>query len=406
VRSIYSNYGGAGGVLLVAIGLRFLLDPVLHDTLPLITLVGAVAASGWIGGWRASACAAVLGYLAGQFFFMSPRGHLGLAPGNEVMTLVQYLLSCISIVAISRAWESRCHAVRHQIDNLVVDWTRESERMRVELARQTQAAAAASVAKNEFLANIRHEVRTPLNSIIGLTDLLLESPLSEEQRTQLGFANVAARELFELMDDIIEYAGSDSGRIDPPPEEFSVNGVLEAVCADVAIVAARKDLDLTMVDETNGLRAFGHPARLREALTHLASNAVKFTAQGRVRLRVMCVPHDRQDLELRFVVEDTGIGIAPDWLDRLFSPFQPLDSSITRRYGGVGLGLANTRRLANLMGGDVGVHSTQGEGSTFWFTARVQPVVDPPAGDRIGCSIRVVRDESHAGVRRVPAKLR
>jgi signal transduction histidine kinase len=355
VRSMSSSYWAACGVLIAA-------------------LVVAIGAAGWIGGWRAAAPVTLVGFVTAQYVLLAPRGEFDVSPERDFITLVAYVLISLAIVGFGRAWEMRLRAAEQDIGRLMLDRFREVEAIRIELASRTAAAAAADATKNEFLANIRHELRTPLSSIIGFTSLLLESPVNEEQRRQLDFANAAARQLLEQLDAIIEYSDLAAGRVGLAHEEFAVGGVLAEAHATVATAASAKGLELTMLDMTHGLRVLGDRARLRRAITELAGNAIKFTSRGRVRLVATSATGAGDEVELRFVVEDTGIGLAPDSLEAVFQPFRSAHESVARRHGGIGLGLASSRQIAMLMGGDVTVQSRPGEGSTFRLTAWVRRV--------------------------------
>ena len=275
---------------------------------------------------------------------------------------------------------------------------REMEQAR-EVARQ--AADAANRAKSAFLANMSHEIRTPMNAIVGLTYLLGRSGVTSEQAVRLGKIEAAARHLLSILDDILDLSKIEAGRMDLEQMDFSLMSLLDHARSLIADQARSKGLTVEIDADAVPLWLRGDPVRLRQALFNFAGNAVKFTERGRICLRAQLLEDDDAGLLIRFEVEDTGIGIAPDELPRLFAPFGQADVSTTRRHGGTGLGLAITRRLAQLMGGDAGVESELGRGSRFWFTARlgrghgVVPVAPTLVTDDPEAELR----RRHAGVR-------
>jgi PAS domain S-box-containing protein len=243
--------------------------------------------------------------------------------------------------------------------------------MQHELARRADQAEAATRAKSAFLANMSHEIRTPMNAIIGFTHLMARDSADERQRDRLAKVDEAARHLLQIINDILDLSKIEAGKLVLEDIEFTLESVVSSVLDMVRERAAAKQLELVL--DTNRLpdRLRGDPTRLAQALINLLTNAVKFTRQGWVRLRGELLSQDEHGLLARFEVRDTGEGIDPQRLAQLFTAFEQADASITRRHGGTGLGLALTRHIAALMGGDVGVHSEPGSGSTFWFTARL-----------------------------------
>ncbi len=219
-----------------------------------------------------------------------------------------------------------------------------------------------------------HEIRTPMNAILGFTHMLMRDAREPEARDKLGKIGEAGRHLLAVINDILDLSKIEAGKLTLDHADFAVRQALRHVGDLVAARAQAADIELSLsVDPAVPPIVNGDITRVSQALLNFAGNAVKFTEHGRVEMRVSVEAETADGLLLRFEVEDTGIGIAPEHLSRLFSAFEQADSSTTRRHGGTGLGLAISRRLAELMGGTVGVRSQPGVGSTFWFTVRVAP---------------------------------
>jgi len=256
-------------------------------------------------------------------------------------------------------------AHREQLEELVARRTRQLE-------EASQRAEAANLAKSAFLANMSHEIRTPLNAMIGMAYLIRRGGLTPEQADRLGKLESAAGYLLDVLNAILDLSKIDAGKLTLEEIPIRVESVVANVKAMLDDRAAEKRLRL--VSEVNPISTdlVGDPTRLHQALLNYANNAIKFTERGSVTLRATQVHEDDACVTVRFEVDDTGIGIEPTVIPRLFAPFEQADRSTTRRSGGTGLGLTITRRLAELMGGEAGVRSTPGRGSAFWFTARLR----------------------------------
>ncbi len=284
-------------------------------------------------------------------------------------------------------WHRRTYRLeveRNRLENAVTERTRElslekqrvlAEKGRVEeqhreIERLLQEAQQASRSKSEFLANVSHEIRTPMNGIIGMTDMVLASHVTPEQRDYLETAQLSAKSLLTVLNDVLDFSKIEAGRLELNPIEFALRQHVEETARVLSVAADAKKLKLgvSFAEEVPD-RVVGDPDRLRQVLLNLIGNAIKFTAVGGVTIRIDIESEAENAATLRFSVRDTGIGIPADKQDLIFEAFRQADGSTTRKYGGTGLGLAICVRLVNMMGGTIGVESEPGKGSTFHFTA-------------------------------------
>ncbi|MCC7198726.1 MAG: PAS domain S-box protein [Gammaproteobacteria bacterium] len=280
---------------------------------------------------------------------------------------ISFALDNFDREASRRRAEAELEAHRLHLEELV-------ERRTEELASARERAEAASIAKSAFLANMSHEIRTPLNAVIGLAHLIREGGLSAQQAERLAKLEAAAEHLLSIINAILDLSKIEAGKFTLEEIPVGIEGLVSNARSILDDRANAAGLQLIAELDAFPRNLVGDPTRLQQALLNYANNAIKFTSRGSVTLRARLVEETASDALIRFEVQDTGVGIDPDVIPRLFGAFEQGDTSTTRKSGGTGLGLAITRRLAGLMGGEAGVQSVLGAGSTFWFTCRLRKV--------------------------------
>jgi len=290
--------------------------------------------------------------------------------------------------------EQELRHYRQSLEDLVDERTRA-------LVEANRAAESASMAKSMFLANMSHEIRTPMNAIVGITNILRRTPLTTEQAERLGQIDTATQHLMNVINDILDLSKIEAGKLTLEERCLSVEALLGDVAALVADRVKAKGLVLNVETDAFPDCLFGDATRIRQALLNYVSNAIKFTERGTIDIRATKVLDQHDAVVVRFDVRDSGVGIREEALSRIFSAFEQADGTTTRRHGGTGLGLAITRRLAVMMGGEIGVESRLGDGSLFWFSVCLRKTSSQSAAEQVlaGEAAEQMLRERHAGKR-------
>ena len=276
---------------------------------------------------------------------------------------------------------------------------KKAERERAELEVREQVAIQGSRVKSEFLANMSHEIRTPINGVIGMTSILMDTSLDSVQVEYADTIRRSANMLLNIVNDVLDFSKIEAGKLDLEIVDFDLGELIQDTCKTLSFAAKKKNLDFQHAGTESWPNLFkGDPGRIQQVLINLLGNSIKFTQKkGHVALNVQVAEENEAMARFRFEVRDTGIGMPPDVLAKMFQPFSQADSTISRRFGGTGLGLSISKRLVDLMGGQIGVESQQGKGSTFWVTLEMAkgPLVDVQKKSKAGSGLLSRRYEGH-----------
>ena len=403
----------AVALFLLALAARFAIAP-QKGGLAFVTFYPGILLSFYLAGTGPGVLAAILSGLAGQYFFIAPYRGFPLDPGSYRS------LAVFALTASLMAWViSRLHGYAHSLRETLDRYRETQQDLQIkgaelakyrdhledlvalrtqELTEARTAAEAANVAKSAFLANMSHEIRTPMNGVLGMANLVRRAGVTSQQQDYLEKIETSGRYLLGIVDDILDLSKIEAGKLELSPRDFALDDLVRDITAVVGDRASAKGLAFRVDIANAPTWLHGDSARLAQALVNYLGNAVKFTEHGSIALGCRVLDADDTGYLLRFEVADTGIGMTADERIRIFEPFEQADNTARRRFQGSGLGLAIAKRLADLMGGEVGVESEPGKGSSFWLTVRLSRgaprSITPAAPPKEGAEVLLTRDFS------------